>query len=178
MLSCQSMRRLTEPVCFLSIYRTWPHLIQRSKRFRDARLGRLSNVGCGSRTIEHVRPSLQTACNSWNVIYGYLPVPHCGEVGINVFTAPCRIPFTWGQTCDNGHRESTWSGPCPALACHGKAVLEESLSKGKLRAPWTIPSACWCRAKFSKHVSSAARGSDSLNILIDGDRASENCVMS
>lgn len=178
MLSCQSMRRLTEPVCFLSIYRTWPHLIQRSKRFRDARLGQLSNMGCGSRTIEHVRPSLQTTCNSWNVICCSLPVPHYGEKGINTVTVACWIPLTSGQSCNNGHRESTWSASCPALACHRKAALEELLSEGKLRAPWTILSACGRRVKFSEHVSTVVRGYDSLNILIDGDRASENCVMS
>lgn len=43
-----------------------------------------------------------------------------------------------GQSLNNGHGEGTPIAPCPALACRGKTILEESLPKGKMRAPWTI----------------------------------------
>ena len=40
---------------------------------------------------------------------------HHGEVRINIFAVACQIPLTLGQSLDNGHRESTWSAPWPAV---------------------------------------------------------------
>lgn len=127
------------------------------------------------RACQAVNCKLLVTRERWSMANFLLPRRRGGSEHLR-----CGWPdsLTLGQFLNNGHRESTWSAPCSAPACHGGAALKESLSKGNMRAPRAILSACWCKAKFSKHVSSVVRGSDSLNVLIDGDRVAENSVTS